>query len=142
MKRKFYKTPNELQMTRVGENVKTRKFLDVSRCSHAKQRQGNVQKSVLQFIGVREILCQGVGGWGGGGGRKPFAPKNSRKLANFLRNVQSKRNEGHTMQQHRPYWHMKVARYCNSFSGSIAPNSEHNYVAIDKHLEKLPPHFY
>ena len=27
------------------ENVK---FLDVSPCSHAKQRQGNVQKSVLQ----------------------------------------------------------------------------------------------
>ena len=46
------------------------------------------------------------------------------------------------MQQHRPYWHMKVARYCNSFSRSIAPNSEHNYVAIDKHLEKLPPQFY
>ena len=66
MKRKFYKTPNELQMTRVGENVKTRKFLDVSRCSHAKQRQGNIQKSVLQFIGVREILCHG-GGVGGGG---------------------------------------------------------------------------
>ena len=37
-------------MTRVGENVKTRKLLqDVSRCSHAKQRQGNVQKSVLQL---------------------------------------------------------------------------------------------
>ena len=45
---------------------------------------------------------------------------------------QYKRNEGHTMQQRRPYWHMKVARYCNSFSGSIPPNFEHNYVAIDK----------
>ena len=43
------------------------------------------------------------------------------------------------MQQHRPYGHIKVARYCNSFSGSIAPNSEHNYVAIDKQLERLPP---
>ena len=30
-------------------NVKTRKFLDVSRCSHAKQRQGNVQNSALQL---------------------------------------------------------------------------------------------
>ena len=29
------------------------------------------------------------------------------------------------MQQRRPYWHMKVARYCNSFSGSIRPNFEH-----------------
>ena len=46
------------------------------------------------------------------------------------------------MQQHRPYWHMKVVRYCNSFSGSIPPNSEHNYLAIDKHLEKLPLQFY
>ena len=39
------------------------------------------------------------------------------------------------MQQHKPYWHMKVARYCNSFSGSKPPDSEHNYVAMDKHLE-------
>ena len=46
------------------------------------------------------------------------------------------------MQQRGPYWHMKVARYCNSFSGSIPPNFEHNYVAIDKHLEKLLPQFY
>ena len=43
------------------------------------------------------------------------------------------------MQQRGPYWHMKVARYCNSFSGSIPPNFENNYVAIDKHLEKLLP---
>ena len=46
------------------------------------------------------------------------------------------------MQQHRPHWHMKVARYCNSFSGSIPTNPEHNYVAMDEHLEKLPPQFY
>ena len=39
---------------------------------------------------------------------------------------QSKRNEGHTMQQHtehRPYWHMKVAPY--SFSESIPAKFEH-----------------
>ena len=35
----------------------------------------------------------------------------------FLQVSQIFRNEGHTMRQHRPYWHMKVARY--SFSGSI-----------------------
>ena len=29
--------------------VKTRRFLDVSRCSHANQRQGNVQERVLQL---------------------------------------------------------------------------------------------
>ena len=47
-------------------------------------------------IGVREIFCQGGGGGGGG---KPFAKQNSRKLPKFLRNVQSTRYEGHTMQQ-------------------------------------------
>ena len=36
---------------------------------------------------------------------------------------QSKRNEGHTMQQRRPYWLMKVPRY--SFSGSITAKFEH-----------------
>ena len=36
---------------------------------------------------------------------------------------QSKRNEGHTMQQHRPSWHMKVHRY--SFSRSIPAKFEH-----------------
>ena len=35
----------------------------------------------------------------------------------------SKRNEGHTIQQRRPYWHMKVPRY--SFSGSIPAKFEH-----------------
>ena len=36
---------------------------------------------------------------------------------------QSKRNESHTMQQHRPNCHMKVPRY--SFSGSIPAKYEH-----------------
>ena len=76
-----------------------------------------------------------------GGGSKPFAQKILSSCPNFFF-VQSKRNEGHTMQPHRLYLHMKVARYCNSFSGSIPPSSEHNYVATDKHLEKLPPQFY
>ena len=76
------------------------------------------------------------------GGAVTICPKNSRKLPEFFRNVQSKRNEGHTMQQQRAHWLMKVARYCNSFLGSIPPNSEHNYVAIDQHLEKLLPQFY
>ena len=30
---------------------------------------------------------------------------------------------------------MKVARYYDSFSGSIPLNFENNYVAIDKHLQ-------
>ena len=37
------------------------------------------------------------------------------------------------------YWHMKEARYYDSFLGSMPPNFENNYVAIDKHLEKLLP---
>ena len=32
------------------------------------------------------------------------------------------------MQQRRAYWDMKVTQYCNSFSGSIPPNFEHNFV--------------
>ena len=40
---------------------------------------------------------------------------------NFYKTVEKKR--GHTMQQHRPYWHMKVARY--SFSGSIPAKFKH-----------------
>ena len=36
------------------------------------------------------------------------------------------------LQQHRPSWHMKGARY--GFSGSIRSLSI-NYVAINKHLE-------
>ena len=39
----------EREQEHVPQNVKTRKFLDVSPCSHAKQRQGSVQKSVLQL---------------------------------------------------------------------------------------------
>ena len=54
-------------------------------------------------------------------GGKPFAQKILASCPNFTK--QSKRKEGHTMQQHRPYWHMKVARY--SFSGSIPTKFEH-----------------
>ena len=62
----------------------------------------------------------------GGGGAVNHLPKKFLQVAQIF-TKQSKRNEAHTMQQHRPYWHMRVPRY--SFSGSI-PN---------KHLEKLPP---
>ena len=40
------------------------------------------------------------------------------------------------MQQHRAYWHMKVARY--SFSGSI-PSKFERKLCRNKHLEKLTP---
>ena len=49
---------------------------------------------------------------------KSFAQK---LLASCLK--QSKRNEGQTIQQHRPYWHMKVPWY--SFSRSIPAKFEH-----------------
>ena len=63
--------------------------------------------------GVRAIFRQGGG--------KPFAQKFLQVAQIFTK--QSKRDEGHTKQQHRPYWHMKVARY--SFSGSIPAKFEH-----------------
>ena len=71
------------------------------------------------------------------GAGKLFGQKILASCPNFYETVEKKRDQ--TMQQRRPYWHMKVARYCNSFSQSIPPNFEHNYVAIDKHLEKLLP---
>ena len=64
---------------------------------------------------------------------KPFAQKNLASCPNFYERVEKK------LQQHRPSWHMKVARY--SFSGSI-PSLSINYVAINKHLEKLRPQLY
>ena len=74
------------------------------------------------------------------GGAVNHLPKKFLQVAQIF-TKQSKRNEGHMMQQHRPYWHMKVARY--SFSGSIPAKFEHKlYVAINKHLEKLPPQLY
>ena len=48
------------------------------------------------------------------GGAVIHLPKNSCKLPKFLQNS---RKETRAMQQHRPYWHMKVARY--SFSELI-----------------------
>ena len=58
----------------------------------------------------------------GGGGGVNHLPKKFLQVAQIF-TKQSKRNEGHTMQQHRPYWHMKVPRY--SFSGSIPAKFEH-----------------
>ena len=96
--------------------------------------EGNQKRAYFFFgvwnafssIGVREIFCQE--------GRLTICPKKSRKLHKFL--WKSRKETRTLLQQHRPYWHMKVARY--SFSGSI-PSLSINYSAINKHLEKLPP---
>ena len=56
------------------------------------------------------------------GGAVNHLPKKFLQVAQIF-TKHSKRNEGHTMQQHRPYWHMKVPRY--SFSGSIPAKFEH-----------------
>ena len=80
--------------------------------------------------GVRAIFRQ----WGG----KPFAQKFLQVAQIFTQ--QSKRNEGHTTPQHRPYWHMKVARY--SFSEQYLLSLSINYVATNKHLEKSPAQLY
>ena len=72
-------------------------------------------------MGVRAIF-----GRGGVGGAVNHSPKKFLQIAQIFKK-QSKRNEGHTMQQHRPYWHMKVPRYSLSI----------DYVAINKHLQKI-----
>ena len=56
------------------------------------------------------------------GGAVDHLPKKFLQVAQIF-TKQSKRNEGYTMQQHRSYWHMKVARY--SFSGSVPTKFEH-----------------
>ena len=66
------------------------------------------------ILGVRAIFCRG------GGGGKPFAPKIIASYLNFYKTVEQRRGP---MQQHRPYWHMKMAPY--SFSGSIPAKFEH-----------------
>ena len=56
-----------------------------------------------------------AGGGGGEGAGKPFAQKKkSRRLPKFLRKSRKERRA--VLQQRRPYWHMKVARY-NCFQG-------------------------
>ena len=62
----------------------------------------------------------------GGGGAVNHLPKKFLQVTQIF-TKQSKRNEGHTMQQHRPYWNMKVPRYSLSI----------DYVAINKHLQKI-----
>ena len=56
------------------------------------------------------------------GGAVNHLPKKFLQVAQIF-TKQSKRNEGHTMQQHRPYWKMKMPGY--SFSGSIPAKFEH-----------------
>ena len=56
-------------------------------------------------------------------GAESHLPKKLSQVAQmFTKQSFTKRKEGHTMQQYRVYWHMKVARY--SFSGSIPPKFE------------------
>ena len=62
------------------------------------------------------------------GGAVSHLPKNFRKCPKFLQ--KSRKETRAILQQHRPYWLMKVVRY--SFSGSM-PSLSINYVAINKH---------
>ena len=64
------------------------------------------------IIGVGAIFCRGGGG-------KPFTQKILSSYPNFYKTVEQKREP---MQQHRPYWHMKMAPY--SFSGSVPAKFE------------------
>ena len=65
---------------------------------------------------------------GGGGGGKPFAPKIIASYLNFYKTVEQRRGP---MQ-----WLHTV------FQGQCLPTLSINYVAINKHLEKLPPQLY
>ena len=50
-------------------------------------------------------------GWGGGGGVN-YLPQEVSPVAQIF-TKQSKRNEGHTMQQHRPTYGVKIFLYMN-----------------------------
>ena len=68
-----------------------------------------------------------------GGGGKPFAQKNFASCSNFYKTVEQKWG---SMQQHRPYWRMKMARY--SFSGSIPSKFEHKLRRHKQTFGKIP----
>ena len=87
----------------------------------------HMQLHCVCHIGARSIGLPAIFGQGGG---KPFAQKILASCPNFYKTVE--KNEGHTMQQHRPYWHMKVPRY--SFSGSIPAKFEHK---LGRHKQTL-----
>ena len=95
----------------------------------------NYQMSIKKSQAIRYAYGQ----FSARGGGLNHLPKKFLQVAQIF-TKQPKRNEGHTMQQHRPYWHMKVPRY--SFQGQNLPSLSINYVAINKHLEKLPPQLY
>ena len=67
-----------------------------------------------------------------GGGSKPFAQKKFASCSNFYKTVEQKRGP---MQQHRPYWHMKMARY--SFLGSIPAKFEHKLLGHKQTFGKI-----
>ena len=71
------------------------------------------------------------------GGAVNHLPKKISPVAQIFR--KSRKEMRVVLQQQRPSWHMKVARY--GFSGSI-PSLSINYVAINKNLEKLRPQLY
>ena len=86
-------------------------------CSHVKDRI-LVESDTFNFSAHRRAGNFRQGG-GGGGGAVNHLPKKILQVAQMF-TKQSKKNEGLTMQQHRPYWYMKV------------PSLSINYVAINK----------
>ena len=63
-------------------------------------------------------------------------PKKLSQVAQiFTKQSSTKTNEGHTLQQHRAYWHMKVARY--SFSGSMPSKFERKLCRHKKKKKKI-----
>ena len=82
---------------------------------------------LVASIGVRAIFFARGGG-------KPFAQNIFASCPNFYKTVEQKRGP---MQQHRPYWHMKMAPY--SFSGSIPAKFEHKLRRHKQTFGKITP---
>ena len=87
--------------------------------SSSVQRNCTTSKLKIVHFNIRSLrspshLIIGVRAISGQGGGKSFAQKFFASCSNFYKSVEQTRGP---MQQHRPYSHMKMARY--SFSGSI-----------------------
>ena len=103
--------------TAFGDNI-SRRHVEQERVTKP------LRTSAWEGKGVLSVFYRG-----GEGSVKPFTQQNTWKLPNFLQNNRKETkaglwapDEGHTMQQHRPYWHVKAPLY--NFSGSIPAKFE------------------
>ena len=118
-----YYHPNYMTWVRIYQNKTTEIHATCTKVDYEHRRTG--------------YFCEGVGG-GGGCGAVNHLPKKFLQFAQIF-TKQSNRNEGRCNNIGRTgiwKWFHTV------FQGQYLPSLSINYVAINKHLEKLPPQLY